>query len=196
MRDTTHSTLAATVWPAQEATRFVRPIALALAGTLLLAASAKMQVIFYPVPMTMQTLVVLMLGAAYGARLAGATMALYLLEGLAGMPVFAGAVAGPAYFMGTTGGFLVGMLVAALAVGWAADRGIDRTPARLMAVMLAGHVVIFAFGFGWLAALIGPTKAWLGGVQPFLLATALKTLLAGFLMMAGWRLAMGAKPQP
>ena len=89
------------------AERIAQGLAVALAGSLLLAVSAKVQVPFYPVPLTLQTLVVLLLGAALGARLAVASVALYLIEGLAGLPVFAGAVAGPVYMAGPTGGFLL-----------------------------------------------------------------------------------------
>ena len=101
----------ATVVPtAQPAGALLRGAALALLGTLVLVASAKVQVPFYPVPMTLQTLAVLTLGAWFGARLAAATVALYLGEGLIGLPVFAGAAAGPAYLAGPTGGYLVGFL--------------------------------------------------------------------------------------
>ena len=120
MTDALDATLAATLWPTRRSPRFARDAALAIGGALALALSAKVQVPFTPVPMTLQTLVVLALGAAYGARLATATIALYLLEGLLGLPVFAGALAGPAYMVGPTGGFLAGfLLAAALATGWA-----------------------------------------------------------------------------
>ncbi len=181
------STLASTLWPARSRSRILRNAVLAVGGSLLLALSAKVQVPFYPVPMTLQTLAVLVLGAAFGARLAAATVALYLLEGLLGLPVFAGAVAGPAYMAGPTGGFLVGFLVAAAAIGWLAERGWDRSWATLLAAMALGHVLVFAFGFAWLAALVGPAKAFAVGVAPFALATVLKTLLACALIGAAWR---------
>jgi biotin transport system substrate-specific component len=114
---------------------------------------------------------------------------LYLAEGAAGLPVFAGAAAGPAYLAGPTGGFLAGFLAAALAVGFLAERGWDRPLLRVLALMAVGHALIFAFGLGWLALLIGPAKAWAAGAQPFLLATLLKTALAAALMQAGWSLA-------
>jgi len=167
------------------AERIVRGFAFALGGSLLLAVSAKVQVPFYPVPMTLQTLVVLLLGAALGARLAAASVGLYLLEGLAGLPVFAGAIAGPVYMAGPTGGFLVGFLVAAALIGFAADRRWDRSWMRLLASLSLGHVVVFAFGFLWLAQLIGVEKAFAAGVAPFALATVIKTLLAVALVGAG-----------
>jgi len=180
------TTLAARLWPERAGARAGRNVLLAVAGSLALALSAKVQVPFYPVPMTMQTLVVLLLGAAYGARLAAATVALYLAEGLVGFPVFAGAVAGPAYMMGPTGGFLVGFVAAAAAIGWLAQHGWARPWSRLIVTMTLGHAIIFAFGFAWLATLMGPEKAVWAGVAPFALATLLKTLLACAVFGAAW----------
>src|ERR1700757_150507 len=134
MNENRRQPLAAVLWPERAASR-ARFAALAVLGTLALAVSAKVQVPFYPVPMTLQTLVVLILGAAFGARLAGATVALYLLEGLIGLPVFAGDIAGPAYMAGPTGGYLIGFLVAAVAIGFLAERGWDRSGARLLVLM-------------------------------------------------------------
>lgn len=181
-------TIAQRFWPARsEATwngALARNGALVVAGALVLAISAKVQVPFYPVPMTLQTLAVLALAAAFGARLAVATVAVYLAEGLAGLPVFAGAAAGPAYLLGPTGGFLAGFMVAAALVGALAERGGARGPLRLLAVMALGHAVIFAFGFAWLADAIGAQKAWALGVAPFFAATLVKTGLAAALVGA------------
>ncbi|MBV8104194.1 MAG: biotin transporter BioY [Hyphomicrobiales bacterium] len=186
MTDALDATLAATLWPTRRSLRFARNAALAVGGALALALSAKIQVPFAPVPMTLQSLVVLALGAAYGARLAAATVALYLLEGLVGLPVFAGALAGPAYMAGPTGGFLAGFLVAAPLVGSLAERGWDRSWRLLLAAMALGHLAIFTLGFAWLAILIGPEKAFMLGVAPFALATIVKTLLACALVVAAW----------
>lgn len=187
MRDSHKATLAATLWPVASQARVLRQGALALAGAMLLTLSAKAQVPFWPVPMTLQTLVVLVLGAAYGPALAASTVALYLAEGLIGLPVFAGASAGPAYMMGPTGGYLLGFLAAALLTGALAQRGFDRTLPRLLALMTLGHAVIFAVGFGWMAVLFGASKAFALGVAPFWAATIVKTLLAAFLMAGLWR---------
>jgi biotin transport system substrate-specific component len=188
------STLAGQLWPAGQGTRSaaVRAVILMLAGSALLTLSAKIQVPFWPVPMTMQTLVVLMIGAAYGWRLGGTTVLLYLVEGAVGLPVFAGTPErglGVPYMMGPTGGFLAGFLAAAVATGWLAERGWDRPLWRLFVSMAIGHLVIFAFGLGWLAALVGWSKAWAGGAAPFVAATLLKTALAAALMQAGWTFA-------
>jgi len=174
------------LWPARRTARLARNAALVIGGAALLALSAKVQVPFYPVPMTLQTLAVLALGAAYGARLGAAAVALYLVEGLLGAPVFAGALAGPAYMAGPTGGYLAGFLVAAALIGFLAERGWDRSWPRLLAAMTIGHAVIFAFGYAWLATLIGPEKAFALGVAPFAAATVVKTLLATALVGAAW----------
>jgi biotin transport system substrate-specific component len=193
MNDNRRPTLATTLWPQQAASRTARFAALAVGGALALAISAKAQVPFYPVPMTLQTLVVLIIGAAFGARLAAATVALYLAEGLMGLQVFAGLNAGPTYMAGPTGGFLIGFLFAAALVGWLAERGWDRSLGLLLAAMAIGHLVIFAFGYAWLASLIGPEKAWLGGIVPFFAATVVKTLLAWALVAAAWRAVAGLR---
>jgi biotin transport system substrate-specific component len=178
MADALNTPLGAALWPTRGIPGLARDMSLAFGGALALALSAKVQVPSYPVPMTLQTLVVLALGAAYGARLGVATVALYLAEGFLGLPVFAAALAGPAYMAGPTGGYLAGFLAAAALVGILAERGWDRSWPFLLAAMALGHAVIFALGFAWLAVLVGPGKAFVLGVAPFAAATVVKTLLA------------------
>ncbi len=161
-----------------------RSAALVLAGSLLLWASAKIQVPFWPVPATMQSLVVLLLGCAYGARLGAAAVLAYLAEGLVGLPVFAGAAAGPAYMAGPTGGYLAGFLLAAAATGWLAGRGWARGPARVALMLSVGHLLLFIPGVLWLAVLLGWTKAIAVGVTPFIAATLVKTGLGVALVAA------------
>jgi biotin transport system substrate-specific component len=187
----TPSTLAGQIWPSRDETRYaaLRALLLVAAGSVLLTLSAKVQVPFIPVPMTMQTFVVLVIGATYGLRLGGATVAAYLLQGALGLPVFAGPVAGLAYMAGPTGGFLMGFLAAALVMGFLAERGWDRSLGRVAIMMTIGHAVIFAFGLGWLSTLLPLDKAWAAGVAPFALATILKTALAVLAMKAGWTFA-------
>ena len=153
---------------------------------MLLALAAKAQVPFWPVPMTMQSLVIMMLGMAYGSRLAMATVLLYLAEGLAGLPVFAGAGAGFAYMTGPTAGYLVGFVAAAGLIGWLAERGWDRSPVKALAAMSVGHVLLFVPGVAWLAVLFGAEKAIAVGLTPFIAATLLKTALGAALMQASW----------
>jgi biotin transport system substrate-specific component len=164
----------------------LRMLVLAVVGVALLTLSAKVQVPFYPVPMTLQTLVLPLIGAAYGWRLGVATVLLYLAQGLMGLPVFAGAVAGPAYVAGPTGGFLAGFAILTGLVGYAVEKGAARSILGLTGVILAGKVVLFALGILWLAQFatlanggtgIGFERAW-GVIQGFLLGDLLKTGIA------------------
>jgi biotin transport system substrate-specific component len=182
-----HATLADTVWAPVGSSPAARAIVLALIGTALLTLSAKIQVPFWPVPMTMQTFVVLVLGMAYGWRLAGATVLLYLAQGAIGLPVFA-AGGGIAYLAGPTGGYLAGFLLAAVAVGWLAEHGWGRSVLRTLAAMLIGTAIIFACGIAWLGALIGLPQAISAGLVPFLLAEAVKIGLATAILLFAWRL--------
>ena len=186
-----YPTLAAALAPDKTSPSLVRACVIAFLGTLLLTASAKIQVPFWPVPMTMQTFAVLLLGAALGPRLGTATVLLYLAEGAAGLPVFAGTPEkglGLAYMAGPTGGFLAGFVPGAFIVGWLAERGWDRSVPRLFLAMLLGHTAIFACGVLWLSQLVGFDKAWAGGVAPFYVATLFKTALGACLVPAAWRL--------
>lgn len=161
--------------------------ALAVLGTLVMAIAAKITVPFFPVPMTLQTLAVFGIAAAFGRNLAVATMLLYIFEGLVGLPVFAGAVAGPAYMAGPTAGYLVGFVIAAALIGSAADRGWSVNPLKMTGAMLVADVVIFALGFAWLATLIGPEKAFQFGVLPFVLGDIVKIVLASAVVAALWK---------
>ncbi len=185
---TTHPPISAAVWPQNN---LLRNVVLALAGSLLLAISAKVQVqlaplTLFPVPITMQTFVVLGLGAAYGWRLAGATLLLYLSEGAMGLPVFANG-GGIAYLAGPTAGYLFGFLIAAVAVGWLAERGMDRSPAKMFPVMLLGNFLIYLPGLLWLAGFIGMEKAVVAGLQPFVFGDLLKCALAAIVFPVAWK---------
>ena len=162
-----------------------------IGGSLALTLSAKVQVPFWPVPITMQSMVALLIGISFGSRLAALTILAYLVEGVAGLPVFAGLTAGPAYLAGPTGGYLLGFLLGGAFAGWAAERGWGRDLPRTLLVMLLGHVLIFAPGVFWLAVLLGWSKAIAFGIVPFLLATLLKSGLGAALVAAFWRLADG-----
>jgi biotin transport system substrate-specific component len=180
--------LALRLWPAAQA-GVVRPALLALAGAALLTLSAKVAVPFHPVPMTLQTLVVLLIGLAYGPRLAVATVALYIAQGALGLPVFTNTpplAAGPAYLLGPTGGFLAGFAVAAALAGLAARLGLDRSPLRLFAALAAADAALLALGWAWLAVGIGlgAERAFAAGVAPFLLGEAVKVALAAALVPA------------
>ena len=182
-------TLIAALWPRVAGTAMLRAVALAGVGVVLLTVSAKLKAPFYPVPMTMQTFVVLVIGAAYGWRLGTAAVMLYLAAGAIGLPVFADTPArgvGLAYMVGPTGGYLVGFVAAAALAGHLAERGWDRSLGWAFAAMLVCHAAIFAFGVAWLARTVGIERAWAAGVAPFYLATLLKAALAAAVLRGSW----------
>ena len=151
-------------------------IAAVVLGSLFVAAASQIVVPFFPVPMTMQTFIILMLGAHAGLRVAGATVALYLIEGALGLPVFSTG-AGLAFMAGPTGGYLAGFLVSALFISFAFERGFNRSFASTALIILLGDALIMGLGFAWLSSLIGVEKAFAVGVLPFLPAEALKIAL-------------------
>ncbi|SCM76469.1 BioY family protein [uncultured Pleomorphomonas sp.] len=173
-----------------------RNVVFAIAGSLALWASAKFSIPFYPVPFTMQTFVVLALGMVAGWRLATATFALYLLEGLAGLPVFAGTPErgiGLTYMMGPTGGYLIGMLAATSVVGCLAERGWGRSPLPTGVAMLIGNLVLYVPGVLWLGTSIGWDKPVLSiGFTSFVASDIVKVALAMAVMPALWKLAKKA----
>ncbi len=159
-------------------------------GVCLLTLSAKLQVPFWPVPMTMQTLVVLMLGMAYGPRLGAGTVLAYLLVGAFGLPVFAGTPErgiGLAYMMGPTAGFLMGFVVAAWVAGILAERGWDRSVLWCAAAMLAGTVIIIGLGLAALIPVTGVSRAIEVGLVPFLASGAVKIALGAIALPLMWR---------
>lgn len=185
------ATIADNIWPSRPQARIFRAAALMLAGLCLLTLSAKIQIPFWPVPMTMQTLVVLVIGMAYGWRLGAATVLAYLVAGAAGLPVFAGTPArgiGVAYMMGPTGGFLLGFLISAAAVGFLGERGWDRSVLRTAVAMVLGQAIITLAGVAWLAVLFNLPKAIEVGFKPFLAASLLKVALGIVLMPTIWKL--------
>ena len=164
-------------------------VTLAVAGSVLLAVSARVSFTlpFFPaVPVTGQTFAVLLLGALLGPRLGSATVGLYLLQGAAGLPVFARG-GGLAYMAGPTGGYLAGFLAAAWTVGTLARRGWDRRFLTTVAAMSLGTVLILGIGAVWLAVLLGPARA-LSAQVLFLPGAVLKILAAALLLPIGWKL--------
>lgn len=177
--------------PQSGAARLFAQVLLVIAGTLFLTIAAKTKIVLGPVDLYLGNFAVLAIAAAYGSRLGLATVLLYMAEGAAGLPVFQSTPEkgiGLAYMMGTTGGYLVGMVLATALIGWAADRGLGRSPFRLFAVMLVGVALILAFGFAWLSMLIGAENAWTFGVAPFIVADVVKAALAASVVPAVWAL--------
>ena len=187
-----YSSLAELLWPRREdrSFRVLRGAILMALGTALLTLSAKVNLPLPHVPMTLQTLVVLMIGAAYGWRLGSATVIAYLAEGAIGLPVFAGPVGGLAPLVGPTAGYLYGFVLAAFATGWLSQRGWDRSVLWLFVAMGIGHVLILGAGFAWLAfgMKLGADKAWLVGIVPFIAASLVKNALGATLVPALRRL--------
>ena len=166
-----------------ELNKIAKVILIAMLGTLLLTISAKIKIPFYPVPMTMQTFVVLFLGITLGSRIGLLTISLYLFEGIFGLPVFAGTPEkgiGLVYFTGPTMGYLIGFLVAVYFSGsFKYDKGLINTFLKL----IFSVSFIYIFGLIWLGTLIGWDKPIFKlGAQPFLLAELFKMLLLLFLM--------------
>jgi biotin transport system substrate-specific component len=162
-----------------------------VAASLLLMLSARISVPFYPVPLTMQTFVVIGLGLALGPTRGLAAILLYLAEGAAGLPVFAGTPEkgiGLAYMMGPTGGYLLGYVPAVLLAGWLAERGWDRNPFTAMLAALLAGAVIYVPGLLWLGSVIGFDRPVLQfGLIPFILGDIAKALLAALVFPAAWK---------
>ena len=190
-----HPTLIGSLWQQSggtEAQKVLRYVVLAVAGSMLLWLSAKIKVPLFAVDITMQTFAVLVIGAAFGARLGAATVVLYLAQGAAGLPVFTDTPEkglGFAYMMGPTGGYLVGFVLAAYVTGWLAERGWDRNVMLTALAMLAGNVLIYVPGLLWLGSLFGwdkPILEW--GLFPFIYSDLAKLALAAVALPLGWRL--------
>tara|TARA_B100000686_G_scaffold331397_1_gene394878 strand:- start:115 stop:678 length:564 start_codon:yes stop_codon:yes gene_type:complete len=165
--------------------KIIKLILLSLLGSILITISAKIKIPFYPVPMTMQTFVILLIGIAFGYKIGIATVSLYLLEGIVGLPVFSNSPEkgiGLAYFVGPTMGYLIGFLVAVYFAGlFKYDKGLINTFLKL----IFSVSFIYILGLIWLGTLIGWDKPIFKlGAQPFLLAELFKILLLMFLTPA------------
>ncbi len=168
--------------------RAVRYTLLTLAGSALITLCTQISLPLFPVPMTLQTFAVFLIGLTYGWRLGGITVALYLLEGALGLPVFSGGKGGMIVFMGPTAGYLVGFLLAATACGWFAERGFDRSYFKLLVALLVGNVLLYASGLLWLGTLIGWDKPVLEyGLYPFIGGDLLKIAMAVLLLPTAWK---------
>jgi biotin transport system substrate-specific component len=175
----------------------VRDALLVLAGSLLVAVCAKIQAPG-PVPFTMQTFAVCLVAAALGARRGAAALIAYLMEGWAGLPVFALPLAGPAYFAGDTTGYLIGFVFAAYVIGSLAARGWDRRFLPACAAFVLGHAIILLTGWLWLtlARPLGAADAFAIGVWPHLPSAVLKSALAALALPGAWRLLNAARFDP
>lgn len=159
---------------------------LILGGSLFVALAAQVSVPMYPVPMTLQTLAILIVGLTYGARLGALTLLAYLAEGAMGLPVFAGGGNG-ASLVGPTAGFLFGFVPMAYLAGLAAEKGLAR---GLIGTTVAGAVVtllVFVPGVAWLSTFIGFETAVQVGMLPFLVGMVVKSAIAAMVVRGGWK---------
>jgi len=190
------STLSEAYWPAEAGrSTLLRTALLITVGVIAMAIAAKIKVPFWPVPLTMQTFVVLTVGAAYGGALGAATMLAYMIVGAMGFDIFTGSSAeanGLTYMMGGTGGYLVGFVLAALVLGKLAEAGWDRSVPKMAGAMLIGNALIYLPGVLWLGYLYAGAKGWdwviKWGLTNFVVADALKLALAAALLPLLWRL--------
>ena len=163
---------------------------LVVAGAGLVALAAQVVIERWPVPITGQTFGVLLVGASLGAVRGLASLSLYVAAGLLGAPVYQDQNHGVDYFLGPTGGYLLGFIVAAALIGYLAEKRWDRRLSSAVAAMLTGNVVVYALGLSWLAAELdtGFTRTLELGLYPFVLGDVLKLYLAGALLPTAWRL--------
>lgn len=202
--------------------RALREALLVLGFSLFTALCAQIALWIGPVPITGQTLAVLLAGAALGAKRGALSQLVYLGEGLLGLPVFAGGLAGPAVLMGPRGGYLLGFVAAAFVVGWLAERRWDRHPHTTAAAMVAGNAAIYLFGLPWLALVLPPIESgdklplvyglfnfsWLAsilplgltrtlvvGLLPFVIGDLVKLAIAVAVLPSAWALLRRGQPQ-
>ena len=165
-------------------------VALIASGATLIALSAQivLPLPFTPVPVTAQTLTVILVGVLLGSRRGSLAALAYIAGGALGLPVFAAGGFGLARLLGPTGGYLLGFVAAAFVVGWLAERGFDRRLVTAAVAMLAGLAVIFACGLLWLGLFVGYQRVLALGLLPFLMGEAVKLCAAAVLLPLGWRL--------
>lgn len=180
-------TLADALWPSRDLRRDGLAVA---AASVLIAACARVAIPlpFTPVPLSGATLGVLYAGALLGSRRGAAAVLLYLLQGAAGLPVFAGGAAGLPHFLGPTGGYLLGFPVGAYVVGRLAERGWDRSPARAFAMTLLGSLPVLALGCLGLSRFMPASAALDAGLWPFIPGDLIKAAVTAGLLPFGWTL--------
>ncbi len=185
-----YATYTAILRPRAKRLAWLYDLTLIVGGSLLVALSAQLafRLPFSPVPITGQTLAVLLVGALLGSVRGGLSMLLYLAQGVAGLPVFAAGGAGVAYFLGPTGGYLLGFVAGATLTGLLAERGWDRRIGTTLMAMLLGTVVIYAAGLIWLVVFAGAVNVLAAGLYPFLPGAVVKIVVAAMLLPQGWRL--------
>lgn len=189
-------TLTALFRPTENKAALVYDVSLLLGGSWLIALAAQLTIPlpFSPVPITGQTFAVLLIGALAGRRLGSLSVAAYLAQGLAGLPVFAGGTSGLGRLLGPSGGYLLGFVAAAYLVGSLAERGWTQNAIKTLLAMLIGNAAIYLFGLPMLALYVGSAQALAAGFYPFLIGDAIKILLATLMLPIGWKVIWKLKP--
>ena len=191
------STIASLIWPNRSSSldmRIIRGVILAIIGSFVVAALAQISVPLWPVPITGQTFGVLIVGMALGSKLGMLSLTLYMLEGICGLPVFANFSSGPGVIVGPTGGYIIGFIFAAGAIGYLAERNWDRSILSTALAMLIGNIILYIPGLIWLGLFFAglgkpdPLEASIvAGLFPFLIGDVLKLALAALLFPTAWR---------
>ncbi len=183
------STIADVFRPGDRTRGIIYDAIIVIFGALMLGLSAQVKVYLpiSPVPITGQTFAVLILAALLGSRRGVLAILAYLVEGILGLPVFAGGM-GPATLIGPTGGYLVGFIAVAYVVGKLAEMGWDRRVGTTIAAMLVGEIALYTFGVCWLAIMTNIRIALAVGLYPFIVGDILKVVLAAAVLPAGWKL--------
>lgn len=182
------ATIADRLWPEIS---LRKDVLLVVAGSLFVAVCSRVEIPVRPVPITGQTLAVLLLGALLGGKRGSISVVGYLGLGAGGLPVFAGGATGATRFAGPTAGYLLGFVAAAAVAGWLSERGWDRHIGTTALAMVAGNLVIYLFGVAWLAQFVGWQRVLSLGVIPFLVGDAVKIGIAAFALPVGWSLVGG-----
>jgi biotin transport system substrate-specific component len=180
--------------PTARTRAFAVDVALVLTGVVVVALLAKVAFWIGPVPITGQTLGVVVVGAALGSRRGAAALTAYMLAGLAGAPVFAGALAGPAYVLLPSFGFVIGFIPAAFVAGWFAERAWDRKPWLAFVGFVIASIIPFVFGLPYMALVLSlagevvvtPALIWENGVADFIVPGLVKAGLAAVMIPAAW----------
>jgi biotin transport system substrate-specific component len=171
------------------AASWLRDLLLILAGSWLVALFAQIEIPMLPVPITGQTFAVLLIGAALGSKRGAAAMIGYIAQGGLGLPFFAGGASGMGILTGATAGYLLGFVGAAYAVGWLAERGLERSVRTSILPFLVGTVIIYMCGVAWLAVMLGSlSKAIQFGLLPFIAGDLVKLIAAALTLPIAWKL--------
>ena len=175
-------------------------LGLVAAGAALTALAAQITIPMWPVPITGQSFAVLLVGPTLGAARGSISMALYMVLGAIGLPIFTAGKSGLAYIAGPTGGYLIGFVLAAALTGWLAQRQWDRKVLGAFVTFLLGSVAIYAVGLPWLSVVLGQLgrpndlmATLQAGLFPFIPGDILKAVLAGALLPTTWKLVNRAK---